>query len=117
MLLFDRDLVEFMSWTHATLHDFQLEIASTTSNKVISLAWNQPLLGSPAFKLSTKLKEVKKKLKDWNRETFGNIHHQLNQVKSQLSAIQNLEPSASNLEVEEIHWKQKSRVQWLTSST
>jgi uncharacterized membrane protein YgaE (UPF0421/DUF939 family) len=70
-------------------------------------------------------------LKDWNKETFGNIHHQLNQVKSQLSTIQNLEPSASNIEVEEnlkaiynellareeIYWKQKSRVQWLTSST
>jgi hypothetical protein len=64
---------------------FKFEAAWTrdsTSNKVISLAWNQPLLGSLAFKLSTKLKEVKKKLKEWNQETFGNIHYKLNQVKS-----------------------------------
>lgn len=73
----------------------------STSNKVIFLAWNQPLLGSPTFKLSTKLKEVKKKLKEWNKETFGNIHYKLNQVKSQLSELQKLEPSKSNLAAEE----------------
>jgi hypothetical protein len=106
-------------------------IRDTISNKVIFMAWNQPLLGSPAFKFSTKLKEVKKKLKEWNKETFGNIQHQLTQIKAELSALQNLEPTTSNLAAEEnlkalhnellareeILWKQKSRTQWLTSST
>ncbi len=97
----------------------------STSNKVISLAWNQP------FKLSTKLKEVEKKLKEWNKETFANIHYKVNQVKSELFELQKVEPSESNLVAEEnlkanynellakeeILWKQKSRIQWLTSST
>jgi hypothetical protein len=104
---------------------FKFEAAWTrdsTSNKIISLAWNQQLLGSLAFKLSTKLKEVKKKLKEWNKETFGNIHYKLNQVKSYLSKLQKLEPSESNLTTkenlkanynellarEEILWKQKN---------
>ena len=76
-------------------------IRDTISNKVISMAWNQPLLGSPTFKFSTKLKEVKKKLKEWNKETFGNIQHQLTQIKAQLSALQNLKPTTSNLAAEE----------------
>jgi len=78
-----------------------------------------------------KLKEMKNKLKKWNKEEFGNIMEEKNRLEQRMEELQQLDilegiqegrtreegTILNQLEErrkqEEILWKQKSRVQWL----
>ncbi|RVW30902.1 hypothetical protein CK203_102794 [Vitis vinifera] len=87
--------------------------------------------GSASFRLSAKLKELKQKLKAWNREEFGNLEcnkeaalHQVeywDRVEDERSlTMEELackkeakEGYAKWVDLEETHWRQVSRELWL----
>ncbi|WMV33447.1 hypothetical protein MTR67_026832 [Solanum verrucosum] len=89
--------------------------------------------GTPAFILATKLKLLKDKLKEWNRENNVSWRNHKEEILNEISMLENtqdqrlltedelvqkvqlfmeLEKVARN---EEIAWRQRSRVQWLKS--
>jgi exonuclease III len=87
--------------------------------------------GTKMYRFQQKLKNLKQKLKSWNRHTFGNIFETKKQLTEQMNEIQckireqgfTEELKDQELKVnqqledrkrqEEILWKQKSRIQWL----
>ena len=97
---------------------------------IVKFAWSKLFIGTPAFCLSQKIEESKSSLKKWNRDVFGNIHFKIKTLTDQINTIQDLPPSVSNffsensllcelnecMIHEDMHWRQKSRNQWLTST-
>ena len=89
--------------------------------------------GSASFRLSAKLKELKQKLKVWNREVFGNLEcnkeaalqqvEYWDRVEGERSLIveelackkEAKEGYAKWVDLEETHWRQASRELWLKS--
>ncbi|RVW22653.1 Transposon TX1 uncharacterized 149 kDa protein [Vitis vinifera] len=87
--------------------------------------------GSANFRLSEKLKEVKQKLKVWNREQFGNLESNKEAAIQQVEYWDRVEDERSLsmeesackkeakevyakwVELEETHWRQVSRELWL----
>ena len=87
--------------------------------------------GSPSFILAEKLKFMKVKLKEWNRNTFGRVEYRKNlaleqmefwDAKEKISRLSLEELEARNearedykkwVLLEEITWRQKSREVWL----
>ena len=83
------------------------------------------------FKLQSKLKFIKLKIKEWNTTEFGNIFKDKHNIEDQLSEIHKDWASGINKEnsieqerilmqkwhlrsqQEELLWKEKSRIQWL----
>jgi hypothetical protein len=61
----------------------------TDCKQIISDSWNTNIVGCPMFILSSKLKILKGKLKQWNKEVFGNIHAYVEVAESKLDDIQN----------------------------
>ena len=55
----------------------------------ISDCWNENVVGCPMFILNTKLKNLKHKLKIWNKQVFGNIHDYVNEAEKNLDNIHN----------------------------
>lgn len=97
---------------------------------VIKKNWEFGFTGSPSFILAQNLKLVSKALGIWNKESFGHIQSSINLINSQLAKIQLEDPSNSTLSIEEnlklslyeqlkreeTLWRQKSRLQWLTTT-
>ncbi|XP_077214051.1 uncharacterized protein LOC143848882 [Tasmannia lanceolata] len=97
----------------------------------VQRAWQTPVIGSPLYRVTQKLKEAKKALKTWNHDVFGRIDIQAPLLRQQLDDIQcQIASSPTDLNLrnaeeimkdsyikmarkEEIFFKQKSRVQWL----
>lgn len=95
--------------------------------------WEEPrnIRGTKMFKLQSKLKHIKHKIKEWNAAEFGNIFQEKHNIEDRLSQIHKEWASGINREdsneqerilmqkwqlrchQEEILWKQKSRIQWL----
>jgi hypothetical protein len=87
--------------------------------------------GTPSFILAKKLKALKSDLKKWNDEVFGNVAHKRNQLMTELNKLDvdvedrplseeeknQRERIVAELErnalMNEISWRQKSRVLWL----
>jgi exonuclease III len=87
--------------------------------------------GTKMYRFQQKLKNLKLRLKSWNRHTFGNIFETQKQLTEQMNEIQckireqGFTEELKNQELkvtqqledrkrqEEILWKQKSRIQWL----
>jgi uncharacterized protein YaiL (DUF2058 family) len=87
--------------------------------------------GSPSFVLACKLKALKSKLKTWNVEVFGNVERNKRKLLEELQAVETVEDSRALVEeeihkklevvselercllLEEVCWRQKSRVRWL----
>ena len=102
-----------------------------SSTQVIKHAWDHLVFGSPLFKFVKKLKATKKDLIWWNKNCFGHLQSRNKSLSEAINSIQQLDPTESNLQKEktltwefnenlrreELLWKQKSRVQWLTSPT
>lgn len=81
--------------------------------------------------LQSRLKELKSKIKNWNREEFGNIQKGQEQLQIEMKRIQQkireegrieeltqeeggvLTRLEERIKQEEILWRQKSRVTWL----
>eukprot|EP00253_Pinus_taeda_P022384 PITA_22384 len=95
--------------------------------------WAEPLAkeGSKMFNLQKRLKNIKLKLKDWNKTVFGNIFQEKATIEQKLEQIHKAgmagrrdeDSCAQEKELtqqwhtrckqEETLWKQKSRVLWL----
>jgi exonuclease III len=87
--------------------------------------------GSVMYRLQQRLKTFKILLKHWNVNSFGNIHHNIQNIEKQLEELQKIFISGTRTDdlaqkeealrkqleerrqQEEMLWKQKSRVQWL----
>jgi len=98
--------------------------------KVVESCLNKPVVGCPMFVLSKKLKNLKLALKEWKKESFGNVQDNVKIVEEDLNQIQmhinqfcniddlaNIEKNAqskldSALQIEELFWKEKSSVKW-----
>lgn len=52
------------------------------------------------FRWNSKLKILKKALKEWSRKEFGNNKIRLGQLRHQLTYVQQLAPSTDNLAVQ-----------------
>ena len=96
-------------------------------------SWWQGIVvkGSASFRLATKLKEVKQKIRDWNRNVFGRLEINKNSALQQVEFWDLVESERSLSEeetkmkkeakenfkkwvlLEEIHWRQLSRELWL----
>uniref|UniRef100_A0A2N9HP69 Uncharacterized protein n=1 Tax=Fagus sylvatica TaxID=28930 RepID=A0A2N9HP69_FAGSY len=100
-----------------------------SSTQVIKHAWDHLVFGSPLFKFIKKLKATKKDLIWWNKNCFGHLQTRNKSLSEAINSIQQLDPTESNLQKEktltwefnenlrreDLLWKQKSRVQWLTT--
>ncbi len=87
--------------------------------------------GSPSFVLVQKLKALKSDIQRWNREDFGDINHKKDELMGsiqELDRVEDFRPLSAEerslktqakseveklLLLEEISWRQKSRVLWL----
>lgn len=97
------------------------------SSNIIRDARLASIAGSKQYSFTGKIKEIKRKLKIWNRTNFGYIHQRIEQIHQRLDKIQQEEPSAENIQEEimlqdeleeqlirkEWLWKQKSRELWV----
>lgn len=68
-----------------------------TSQMIVQKAWNTQIDGTPGYILSKKLKEVKKALKSWNINHFGNIQTSIKNRNQALIQIQNTNPTAHSM--------------------
>eukprot|EP00253_Pinus_taeda_P033102 PITA_33102 len=104
-----------------------------TAKMLLEKWWREPLnvQGTKIFKLQSKLKHIKSKIKHWNITEFGNIFKEKSILEGKLEIIHkswtsgNITEESKELEKdlmtqwhhrslqEETLWKQKSRVQWL----
>jgi hypothetical protein len=87
--------------------------------------------GTPSFVLACKLKALKQSLKTWNVEVFGNVERNKRKLFEELQVFDTIEGSRALVEgellkkleivneiercslLEEVSWRQKSRVKWL----
>ncbi|XP_058781014.1 uncharacterized protein LOC131655124 [Vicia villosa] len=99
-------------------------------SKLVKDTWNVKIYGCPMYVLDQKLKILKKKLRTWNKTTFGNIHDKSKLAAEHLKDIQKTiedygytdtlhdkEIKAQHdldlaLNMEEELWKEKSRINW-----
>lgn len=59
------------------------------SEKLVKEVWETPVYGNPMFILSQKLKNLKARLKDWNKNIFGDVHSKVNLALAEVDRIQN----------------------------
>ena len=87
--------------------------------------------GSPSFVLASKLKALKGDIKIWNKESFGDVRGKKLDLMQQLQVLETTENQGSlsaerrghraelqtelekTLRLDEISWRQKSRIKWL----
>eukprot|EP00253_Pinus_taeda_P003074 PITA_03074 len=92
---------------------------------------DMPIQGTKMFLLQQRLKHIKLRLEEWNKNEFGNIFNAKREVEQKLQKINQIlikegftkerKMQANSLQQEwdkrcqqeEIFWKQKSRVQWI----
>ncbi|KAL4181334.1 hypothetical protein AMTRI_Chr12g236770 [Amborella trichopoda] len=82
---------------------------------MVKNVWKEKITGSPMFRIAKKLQMLKKKLKVWNKNIFGN---ELQDVVGTNSMIDEDELIAKTkvhnaLAIQEKFWASKSRVRWL----
>jgi len=93
-------------------------------------SWQETVIGYPMHILNSKLKNLKAKLKLWNKQVFGNLHEYVDKAKAHLSHIQqqiqtsghsdslkNLEKDAhvqlqDALKKQNLFWQEKAKVNW-----
>ncbi|XXG88731.1 hypothetical protein AAC387_Pa12g0907 [Persea americana] len=97
---------------------------------LVAKEWSIPIYGNPQYILWKKLKSLKITLRSWNREVFGNLKAYISAVEFSIlnlqdtidavpldstnAALRIARSSLQNLrQVEETHWKQKARINWL----
>ncbi|KAF3793964.1 putative ribonuclease H protein [Nymphaea thermarum] len=98
--------------------------------QVISEAWGAVVQGCPMLRVLQKLEVVKHNLIYWNKNSFGRIEDNIKSLQSRLSQAQAYSEAGDGwatreeesikkklekaLHLEEIMWKEKSRVKWLS---
>ena len=100
----------------------------TRFGDILSEAWNATGRANTVTELSGKLASVANELQSWGRTTFGAVRAELRRLRKQLEELRSLpnrmEPSREEEIVEarmvelclreEIMWRQRARIQWLT---
>ena len=94
--------------------------------------WNIDIEGTSLYKVASKLKNVKKEVKIWNKNCFGNIFQNKTAIKEDIQKIQDkiqkdgytpdliteenekLVQYHDIITKEEIYWRQISRLIWLS---
>ena len=87
----------------------------------VNLIWRATIHGNPQFVLHQLLKLLRQHLKSWNKNTFGDLTHNIKAAKLHLQNLQltgadDLETKSNLhnlLHAQEIHWHQMSRIKWL----
>jgi len=97
---------------------------------IISTSWNENVVGRPMYILSTKLKRLKFKLREWYKNVFGNIDQFVSDAEKELSEIQfQIHISGHNDQLmmqerqaqtkldeallkQEVFWHEKARIRW-----
>jgi len=79
---------------------FSMWLQDSSCLKLIHDSWNNKVVGCPMFILQHKLKRLKIELRDWNKNSFGNVHNAVILKQGLLLGIQqNLEtPSMSDID-------------------
>ncbi|XP_060965251.1 uncharacterized protein LOC133034222 [Cannabis sativa] len=92
---------------------------------VVKEAWAKRLHSNPMVNFHRKAKNTRRKLSQWNKDQFRKLSFQVKEANSYLQHTEQSNPDDLNaieaarqqlkeaLLWEEIHWKQKSRIQWL----
>jgi len=121
-------LLEFQTQTNPFSSSFKfmkMWCAHPDCENIVKQCWNSQVTGCPMFVLNQKLKNLKDALKVWNKNTFGNVHSQVDNAYKVLDEIQmkidtlgnsdslmDQEKSAqlqleNALNIEEIFWHEK----------
>lgn len=50
--------------------------------------WNIVVKGTTMYRVSQKLKNIKKELKNWNREVFKSVQKRKDQIKEELESLE-----------------------------
>jgi len=105
-------------------------VAHADCINVVRNNWNTPIIGCPIYVLAEKPKHLNVAMKQWNKDTFGNVHDQVKIAKDRVDQIQseidnlghsdNLMLQEKNAQVileqaqnvEELFRQQKSKVKW-----
>ncbi|CAL0306454.1 unnamed protein product [Lupinus luteus] len=105
-------------------------VSHVDCRRLIRQTWGREVIGCPMYVLSQKLKLLKSDLRIWNKNIFGDVHQRVSLAKANVEAIQNCiqnsDPDTSMqdqedlaqselvqaLLVEEMYWKEKSRLNW-----
>nr|DAD41264.1 TPA_asm: hypothetical protein HUJ06_015587 [Nelumbo nucifera] len=96
---------------------------------VIVNSWKEDIVETPMKNLIRNVKNIGPTMRDWNKRVFGNVQNNVQKAKEELIRGQvdkriandpyKINELERNLEkallIEEIHWKQKSGVNWLAS--
>ncbi|KAF1888435.1 hypothetical protein Lal_00011206 [Lupinus albus] len=98
--------------------------------RLVAETWRVEVVGCPLFVLSQKLRLLKKELKVWNFQVFGNIHERVKTALASVAAIQEVLNSSGHdedlleqehlaqnellqaLVMEEKFWQDKARLSW-----
>lgn len=97
----------------------------------VKSAWSVPIKDNPQFILFQKLKALRQGLRMWKKEVFGNLQQNIKLAEDKFLCLQTAMDTSSAdfildyltlakaemqnlLQAEELHWKQKSRIKWLT---
>lgn len=97
----------------------------------VKSAWSVPIKDNPQFILFQKLKALRQGLRMWEKEVFGNLQQNIKLAEDKFLCLQTAMDTSSAdfildyltlakaemqnlLQAEELHWKQKSRIKWLT---
>ncbi len=105
----------------------EIWLEDTGCEETVQESWDPDLRGTAMFKVATKLKQCKKSLGNWSRQSFGSIKRQLANKKRQLEDAENMAMAGGSLKAvknlrmeikmllkkEEKMWHQRSRSTWL----
>lgn len=89
---------------------------------VVDHAWDIFVKGSLLFQISSRTKNVKKALKDWNLNHFGNIHNSIKLISDEIYSLQKQDKTSStpdlekNLQFQLDSWLKKSETFWRKKS-
>lgn len=89
-------------------------------------AWSAQSNGSKAFNFQHKLKSIRRKFSEWNKNVFGKVEYQLKEKQRKLQEVQNSIFTTDDIRIErnltgeiemlihqeEIMWPQKARNNW-----
>ncbi|KAG8374862.1 hypothetical protein BUALT_Bualt10G0039700 [Buddleja alternifolia] len=94
--------------------------------EIIRNAWNTKFLGSPHFKIHSKIKKTRGELKRWNTNHFGHLQTRIDLTKIFIENVQAQVPcenlalmEAMEVDLDDSYkklesmWRQKSRLKWL----
>ncbi|XP_058742332.1 uncharacterized protein LOC131614798 [Vicia villosa] len=126
-------LFEFHINCSRSINQFKFLSAWTVHDQcrnLIESTWSQEIIGCPMFVLSKKLQLLKRDLRGWNRNVFGNVTNNVKAAEDNLLSVQDriqqegisevlkkqeMEAQTSltkALVIEEHFWKGKARVKW-----